>query len=112
MFNHRKEMLMEKKKIVCLYRVSTKTQATQIIKVGDPINEYDIPMQKQACRGFIDRNNEWELYKELSEFGVSGYKVSAKNRDAIQEIQSGDTGSDHRYHHRNAHAASIPMIWL
>lgn len=75
-----------KKKVICLYRVSTKKQATEV-EVGDAGDRYDIPMQKQACREFILKNSEWELYRELSEFGVSGYKVSAEKRDAIQEIQ-------------------------
>ncbi|MDR0520190.1 MAG: recombinase family protein [Clostridiales Family XIII bacterium] len=50
-------------------------------------DKFDIPMQKQACQEFIDKRADWELCRELSEFGVSGYKVSAKERDAIQEIQ-------------------------
>jgi hypothetical protein len=44
-------------------------------------------MQKQECREFIATKPDWELYRKLSEFGVSGYKVPAKKRDAIQEIK-------------------------
>ena len=47
----------------------------------------DIPMQRQYCREFIERNPEWVLTNELYEKGISGFKVSAKERDAIQEMQ-------------------------
>lgn len=65
------------KRVVCLYRVST---------VGQ-VEKDDIPMQKQFCREFVQRQTGWEIVKEFSEKGVSGFKVSAKNRDAVQEIQ-------------------------
>jgi len=64
------------KRVYCLYRVSSKAQVE-----GD-----DIPMQKQACREFAERQG-WEIVSEFSEKGVSGFKVSAKDRDAIQDIQ-------------------------
>lgn len=66
-----------KKRVVCLYRVST---------VGQ-VEKDDIPMQKQYCREFTKRQPDWEIVKEFSEKGVSGFKISAKDRDAIQEIQ-------------------------
>ena len=66
-----------KKRVVCLYRVST---------VGQ-VEKDDIPMQKQYCREFCRGHSGWEIVKEFSEKGVSGFKVSAKDRDAIQEIQ-------------------------
>lgn len=66
-----------KKRIVSLYRVST---------VGQ-VEKDDIPMQKQYCREFCKQHPGWEIIKEFSEKGVSGFKVSAKDRDAIQEIQ-------------------------
>lgn len=44
-------------------------------------------MQKQYCREFTKRQPDWEIVKEFSEKGVSGFKISAKDRDAIQEIQ-------------------------
>lgn len=69
--------LADKKRVVCLYRVST---------VGQ-VEKGDIPMQKQYCREFSRRQLGWEIVKEFSEKGVSGFKVSAKDRDAIQEIQ-------------------------
>lgn len=66
----------EKKRVYYLYRVSTEGQ----------VEKDDIPMQKQCCREFAGRQG-WEVIKKLSEKGVSGFKVSAKDRDAIQEIQ-------------------------
>jgi DNA invertase Pin-like site-specific DNA recombinase len=63
-------------RVICLYRVSTLGQ----------VEKDDIPMQKQYCREFA-ASKGWTIIKEYSEKGVSGYKVSAKERDAIQEIQ-------------------------
>lgn len=65
-----------KKRVCCLYRVST---------VGQ-VEKDDIPMQKQCCREFSEQQG-WEIVNEFSEKGVSGFKVSAKDRDAVQEIQ-------------------------
>lgn len=65
------------KRVYCLYRVSTKQQ----------VEKDDIPMQKQRCHEFVADKDDWEIVKEFSEKGVSGFKVSAKDRDAIQEIQ-------------------------
>lgn len=65
------------KRVCCLYRVSTKGQ----------VDKDDIPMQKTSCRAFIDSREGWELHKEFYEKGVSGFKVSAKDRDAIQDLQ-------------------------
>ena len=64
------------KRVYCLYRVSTKGQ----------VEKDDIPMQKQRCHEFAEEKG-WEIVREFSEKGVSGFKVSAKDRDAIQEIQ-------------------------
>ena len=64
------------KRVYCLYRVSTKGQ----------VDKNDIPMQKKACQEFASRNG-WKIIKEYSEKGVSGYKVSADNRDAIQDLK-------------------------
>ena len=61
-----------------LYRVSTKGQ---VDKVKD-----DIPMQREACHEFADRMG-WTIGKEFLEKGVSGFKVSAKDRDAIQDLK-------------------------
>jgi len=43
-------------------------------------------MQQQACHEFAARQG-WEIVGEDSERGVSGFKVSAKDRDVIQDIQ-------------------------
>lgn len=67
------------KRVYCLYRVSTKKQVDK--------NENDIPMQRNACHDFVARQEGWSILKEFSEKGVSGYKVSAENRDAIQELK-------------------------
>ena len=70
------KMLTEAKRVYTLYRVSTNGQG----------EKDDIPMQKQFCREFANTQG-WSIIKEFSEKGVSGFKVSAKDRDAIQEIQ-------------------------
>jgi len=75
-----------KKRVFCLYRVSTKKQADRVKQDGLMGDKLDIPMQKQVCRAFIDTQPDWVFHNELSELGVSGSKVSAKDRDAIQEI--------------------------
>lgn len=67
----------QKNRVYTLYRVSTLGQ----------VEKDDIPMQKQRCREFADTQG-WEIVKEFSEKGISGFKVSAKDRDAIQEIQA------------------------
>lgn len=61
-----------------LYRVSTKGQ---VDKVKD-----DIPMQREACREFAEKMG-WTIGKEFLEKGVSGFKVSAKDRDAIHDLK-------------------------
>ena len=65
------------KRVYTLYRVSTK----------DQVEKDDIPMQKQRCHEFAESMG-WEIVKEFSEKGVSGYKVSANDRDAIQVIKN------------------------
>lgn len=71
------ELITKGRRVYCLYRVSTLGQ----------VEKDDIPMQKQFCREFVRQHPGWEIVKEFSEKGVSGFKVSAKDRDAIQEIQ-------------------------
>ena len=68
-----------KKRVLCLYRVSTLKQVDK--------DKDDIPMQRQSCHDCIAAHPDWMFYREISEKGVSGYKVSAEKRDAIQEIQ-------------------------
>lgn len=66
------------KRVNCLYRVST---------IGQ-VEKNDIPMQKQYCREFVAAHGDWKINKELYEKGISGFKKSAKDRDAIQELQA------------------------
>ena len=39
------------KRVYALYRVSTKGQ----------VDKNDIPMQKNACRTFVDKMDDWQL---------------------------------------------------
>lgn len=59
------------------YRVSTKGQ----------VDHDDIPMQKIECRKFCAQHG-WRMVLEKAEKGVSGSKVSATKRDAIQELKA------------------------
>lgn len=67
------------KRVITLYRVSTKKQV-DIVKD-------DIPLQKTSCHAFVNNMPDWEITKELEEKGISGFKVSANDRDAIQELK-------------------------
>jgi len=67
------------KRVYCLYRVSTLGQVTK-----DGRDE--LPIQKQACHDFAAQQG-WLIEKEFQELGVSGFKVSAKDRDVLQDIQ-------------------------
>ena len=64
-------------KVYCLYRVSTKGQ----------VEQNDIPMQKKECHAFAEEMG-WTICKEFLEKGVSGFKVSIEDRDAIQELKA------------------------
>lgn len=66
------------KRAACLYRVSTKGQLLA--------DQNDIPMQKLECHAFADRMG-FVIVKEYTELGISGYKVSEKDRDAVQEMR-------------------------
>ena len=66
------------KRTKCLYRVSTKKQYDK--------NKDDIPMQKIACHKFASEKG-WSIVHEVYEKGVSGFKVSAEKRDAIQDLK-------------------------
>ena len=70
------------KRVYTLYRVSTKKQVNSS---EDHAN--DIPMQRGACHDFIRNMQDWKIIKEYEEKGVSGFKVSAKHRDAILDLQ-------------------------
>lgn len=69
---------MNDNRVMTLYRVSS-TKQVDVVKD-------DIPMQKIACRNFIEEK-KWTLVGEKEEKGVSGFKVSATKRDAIQELK-------------------------
>lgn len=68
-------------RVYCLYRVSTNRQVDH-----DEQNQADIPMQRKACHEFAKRMG-WTIIHEEQETGVSGYKVSAADRDKIQLIR-------------------------
>lgn len=68
---------MDKKRVACLYRVSTKKQ----------LDKDDIPMQKIECYNFIAQHPDWELSKEYLEKGVSGFKKNASDRDVLQKLK-------------------------
>jgi len=59
----------------------------QVIRNGHNTDgNNDIPMQKQACHDFAKQQG-WQIIKEYQELGISGFKVSAKDRDVMQDIQ-------------------------
>ena len=68
-------------RVCCLYRVSTTKQVDH-----DDQNQADIPVQRKACREFAERMG-WTIVYEEQETGVSGFKVSANDRDKIQLIK-------------------------
>lgn len=69
---------MDKKRVWCLYRVSTKKQIS---------TEDDIPMQKIACHEFVNTKPDWVITNEIYEKGISGWKTTADDRDALNEIK-------------------------
>ena len=78
------------KRVYTLYRVSTKKQVDYSTGQNDASNEMeknDIPLQYQTCHEFAERQGDWEIVKEFYEKGVSGYKVSANDRDSIQDLK-------------------------
>ncbi len=66
-----------KKRVRCLYRVSTKKQG----------EKDDIPMQRISCSDFIKSKDDWVFDNEYIELGISGYKLSESDRDVLQEIK-------------------------
>lgn len=68
-------------RVYCLYRVSTSKQVDH-----DEKDRADIPMQRKACREFAAKMG-WTIVREEQETGVSGYKVSAEDRDKLQLIK-------------------------
>ena len=69
------------KRVYCLYRVST----TKQVDIDDQ-KKADIPMQKKACHEFAERMG-WTIIREEQENGVSGFSISAVDRDKIQLIR-------------------------
>jgi DNA invertase Pin-like site-specific DNA recombinase len=84
------------KRVYALYRVSTAGQVD--------IHQNDIPMQKNSCHEFAQRNG-WTIVKEFSELGVSGYKKSANERDAIIQLRQAAGDSDAPAERTSLHAA-------
>jgi DNA invertase Pin-like site-specific DNA recombinase len=72
-------------RVVNLYRASSKQQTEK--KNNEGITEYDVPLQRDILRPFVERQPNWTLVKEFVEGGVSGFKVSANDRDALVEIK-------------------------
>ena len=68
-------------RVQCLYRVSTTKQVDH-----DDQNQADIPVQRKACREFA-RKMGWIIVGEEQETGVSGFKISAGDRDKLQLIK-------------------------
>lgn len=73
------------KRVYALYRVSTAKQVDRVVYGNSTKDE--IPMQKIACHEFAENQHDWEIIREFEEKGVSGFKVSAENRDAIQDLK-------------------------
>ena len=69
-------------RVCCLYRVSTTKQVDH-----DDMNQADIPVQRKACREFAGKMG-WTIVGEEQEAGVSGYKVSADDRDKLQLLKT------------------------
>lgn len=68
-------------RVDCLYRVSTTKQVDH-----DAQNQAEIPVQRKACREFCEKMG-WTIVHEEQETGVSGFKVSAEDRDKLQLIK-------------------------
>lgn len=68
-------------RVACLYRVSTTKQVDH-----DDQNQADIPVQRKACREYAEKMG-WTIVIEEQEHGVSGFKVSADDRDKLQLLK-------------------------
>lgn len=70
------------RKVICLYRVSTKKQTNK---------EEDIPVQREQCLQYIERHNQqfgdWEFYTEIIEGGVSAYHKKIEDRQIQQVLE-------------------------
>ena len=63
---------------VLLYRASTKKQTD---------TDNDIPLQRNTLLPWAERQG-WQVVDQLCEGGVSGFKISADNRDALVKIKA------------------------
>ncbi|WP_066649453.1 recombinase family protein [Christensenella timonensis] len=72
-------------RVIILYRVSTKGQLYKTNSFD--MSKDEIPMQKEACHKFLKTKPNWTLIDEMYEKGISGSKISAVNRDAIQSLK-------------------------
>lgn len=63
-------------RIYCLYRVSTEKQADE---------NHEIRMQQIVCRDYA-RQQGWCIVKEISEVGISGFKIETAEREGIQSL--------------------------
>jgi len=50
------------------------------------VEKDDIPMQREACHEFA-KQKSWVIAQEFFEKGISGYKVSSDDREALQKIR-------------------------
>jgi resolvase domain protein len=73
------DLELAQERVVVLLRASSKQQT-------DREHDFDIPQQKAILLPFVESKG-WKLIRTFTEGGVSGYKVSANNRDAIQDIK-------------------------
>lgn len=64
-------------KVAAIYRVSTDKQVKRD-------GEETLPVQRAAVREFVAQQG-WSLVQEYAEEGVSGFKVSADERDVLQQ---------------------------
>lgn len=80
------ETKQKKPRMLLLMRNSTKKQAEKIVAEDGHV-EYDIPLQRAILRPWGESLGYDVLETELVEGGVSGYKVSANNRDEISRLK-------------------------
>lgn len=66
--------------VAALYRLSDRKQVKR--KQDD---EVDIPGQRKAVAAFLAERPDWRLVSEYEEKGVSAFKISADDRDVLQE---------------------------
>jgi len=68
------------KRVVCLYRVSTKKQVK---------DEKDtLPVQRKMCREYIATKPDWQLIDERLEPGISAFKKPFAKREALKMLEA------------------------